>query len=125
MANYININGQSFEVSGSNVSITNGTVYVDGKEIINDLKGIVEIKWEGEVANINSQASVSVAGNVQGDIAAGGSISCGDILTGNAKANGSITCSDIHGDAKAGGSIKCNNIKGSAKAGGSIKVNNV
>lgn len=45
--NQIIINGIKHIVSGRNISVTNGNVYVDGKIIESNLSGEVTIKFEG------------------------------------------------------------------------------
>ena len=57
--NQITINGNSIQVSGNNVSIVNGVIKVNGVVVYSNLTGEVNIKWEGDLANLNSDASVS------------------------------------------------------------------
>lgn len=69
--NVIVINGKRITVEGNNVSVVNNRVYVDGKEVTDSaLSGIVEIKWEGPLATLRSDASVS-CGHVNGNVMAG------------------------------------------------------
>lgn len=106
--NNIVINGKSFNVKGNNVSIINNKVYVDGKQVdTGELSGEVVIKFEGDLANLQSDGGVTVNGNVHGDVDAKGSVNCGN----------------VEGDVDAGGSINCGNVKGDADAGGSIMMN--
>lgn len=102
--NKITINGKAINVEGSNITMQNGNVYVDGKLVEGGLSGEVTIKFEGDLANLKSDGSVAVHGNVNGDARAGGSLSCGDIGQ-DARAGGSLNCKTVNGDAKAGGSI--------------------
>lgn len=105
-SNTIIINGKKFAVSGNNVQIGNGTVIVDGVVVQGELNGIVEVRFEGDLANVNSASSISVKGNVHGDAEAGSHISCGDV-GGNADAGSHISCRDIKGNADAGSHISC------------------
>ena len=102
----ITINGNRIEVKGSHVSIVNGVVKVDGVTVESGLQGVVEVKWEGPIAILQSDASVT-CGDVGGDVSAGGSVHSGNIQ-GGVNAGGSINCQDISGSANAGGSIHCN-----------------
>jgi hypothetical protein len=119
----ITVNGQTFTVSGRDVSIVNGKVIVDGNEItgIGDQKEVV-IKWEGPVANLRAdRGSIEVTGNVEGNVKAGGSVTCGDV-NGEVDAGGSVNCGNVGKDVDAGGSINCGNVGGDADAGGSIRM---
>ena len=60
--NVININGKSISVQGNNISIMNGTVYVDGKLVEEGLSGDVRITFEGDLASLDTSASVTVNG---------------------------------------------------------------
>jgi len=100
----ITINGKRIEVKGSNVSVVNGVVSVDGMTVESGLQGVVEVKWEGPVATLNTDASVT----------------CGDI-GGNVSAGGSVHSENIHGSVTAGGSVHAGDISGGVTAGGSIK----
>lgn len=52
--NKITINGKAFNVSGKNISVNNNSIIVDGVLVQSDLSGIVEVKFEGDLANIKS-----------------------------------------------------------------------
>jgi hypothetical protein len=100
----VTINGTTFTVpDGSSVVVRNNTVTVNGKPLASGLTGIVEIKWDGPMGDLTSDASVR-CGDVAGNVRAGNSISC-DAIRGNANAGNSINCDDIGGNANAGGSI--------------------
>ena len=98
----VTINGTTYE--GDCISITNGSVTVDGVKQEGTLSGVVEIRiTEGILQELNTDASV-VCGDVLGDVNAGGSVSCDD-----------VEC-DVH----AGGSVSCGRVNGSVHAGGSV-----
>jgi len=105
--NIIVVNGTRIEVDGDlrDVHISGDTIRVGGKVVSLGLSGIVEVKWEGPLANVRSSCSVSVKGDVAGRVDAGGSVSCGD----------------VGGDVDAGGSVSCGDVKGSVEAGGSVR----
>lgn len=102
--NQITINGRTISVSGSNIVVTNNTVIVDGKVVSEGLSGIVRIEWAGPLASLDCGASVNVAGDVQGTVDAGGS----------------VTCRSVGGDVDAGGSVNCGAVAGKVRAGGSV-----
>lgn len=103
--NTIIVNGQRFQVSGKNIVVSNGSIIVDGNIVQNGLSGIVEIKFEGDLANLKADGSVRVNGSVSGNVDAGGS----------------VKCSNVNGDVDAGGSVDCGNIQGDISAGGSVR----
>ena len=103
----ITINDKTIEVTGSHISISNGVVKVDGVTVESGLQGVVEVKWEGPIAILSTDASVT-CGDVGGNVTAGGSVHSGNIQ-GSVNAGGSIHAGDISGNASAGGSIKCKN----------------
>jgi hypothetical protein len=99
----ITINGRRIEVQGSNVSVVNGVASVDGVVVESGLYGVVKVEWEGPLANLQSDASVT-CGNVNGSVNAGGSVNCRDIQA-PANAGGSIHAQNIYGNVIAGGSV--------------------
>lgn len=104
--NTIVINGKSHTVSGNNIQIGNGTIMVNGVVIEGELSGIVEVKFEGDLANVTSSSSISVSGSILGNADAGSHISCNDV-GGDADAGSHISCRDIRGKADAGSHISC------------------
>lgn len=100
--NTISINGKSFSVSGSSVSVVNGKIIVDGKLITEGLAGDVHIKWEGDLASLNCN-SCEISGNVGKDV----------------KCNTAKIEGNVGGDVK-GNTIKCGNVQGSVK-GNTVK----
>lgn len=100
----ININGNRIEVvDGSNITINNGSIVVNGRNIYSGTQSIT-VQIQGDVNNIKSDGSVSVTGNVLGSVDAGNSV----------RAN------DIGGDVDAGNSVHASNISGKCDAGNSI-----
>lgn len=105
-ASTIIINGKSHTVKGNNITVSNGKIIVDGKVVQEGLSGEVTIKFEGDLANLKSDSSVIVNGNIEGSASSGGSLKCGD----------------IGHNAVSGGSMKCETVNGSATSGGSMNV---
>jgi hypothetical protein len=102
--NTIIINGTKIQTNGKNISVIGNQVCIDGQMILGDLSGIVEIKFEGDLASLKCQGSATINGNIKGDVDIGGSLSCNDII-GNVDVGGSIKCGNISGDVDAGGSV--------------------
>jgi hypothetical protein len=107
--NRIIINGISQEVSGKNISVQ---IVVDGKVVAQNLSGDINLKFEGDLANLDCTSvtvngnvngtldctSATISGDVTGDVDCT-SINCGNI-TGNVDGT-TVTCGDIGGDVDA------------------------
>lgn len=102
--NTIIINGVKIQTDGKSISIQGDKVFVDGKVVKDGLSGIVKVEFKGDLASLQSDSSVVVHGNVQGDVDAGGSIECGDV-GGSVDAGGSVRSSKVGGNIDAGGSV--------------------
>ena len=105
----ITINGQTINCSGSNITISNGKVIVDGKTIQGNMSGDIHVEIYGDVENIQCGGSVTVHGNA-------GSVDCGGTCT---------VEGDVHGDIDAGNSVNCGNVTGNVDAGNSVHCDNV
>ena len=102
----ININGKTY--NGTNITINNGRVIIDGKVQEEGLSGTVEVKVTGNIGSLKCDGSATVYGDVLGDVHAQNSVEVeGDIL----------------GDVNAGNSVEAENIKGNVKAGNSVYNN--
>jgi len=124
MANRITIEGRTFESDGP-ISVIKGRVVVGGK-LLTELKDVlVRIEVIGDLSSLTTDAEVTVNGNVQGDVDAGGGVSVTGNVQGDVKASGGIECGNVGGYAKAGGGIRAHDISGSVTAGGGIQCNNV
>lgn len=109
----VTFGSRSFSVSrGASISIVNGRVLINGKEVSvdGDLKEVKEIKiivcGAGTVGSIDSDSAIEVQNGVS--------------INGNINAGGSIRCGDVNGSANAGGTVHCGNVTGSASAGGTV-----
>ena len=83
----------------------------------------VTIHWQGKVANLRSDFSVSCA-DVSGYVQAGGAVNCGDV-EGPVSAGGNVNCGDVEGPVKAGGNVSCGDIEGDLVAGGKVTCGDV
>lgn len=112
--NRVTINGQTFESEGP-ITVINGRVTVGGKQLAELKETIIRIEVEGDLSSLKTDASVTVKGNVQGDVDAGGSVTAGDV-GGDVDAGGSVNCGDVKGDVDAGGSINCRTVSGGVRS---------
>lgn len=110
------------DIVGDSITIRKGgRIIVDGKLIVDNAEGVVELVIrEGIVNNITSSAAVTVHGDVQGNVTAEMSVTCGNV-GGDVDADMGVTCGNVGGDVDAGMSINCGDIRGSADAGMSIR----
>lgn len=83
----------------------------------------VTIHWQGKVANLRSDFSVSCE-DVSGYVQAGGAVNCGDV-EGPVSAGGNVNCGDVGGPVKAGGNVSCGDIAGDLIAGGKITCGDI
>lgn len=104
----VTINGKTYK--GKNVSIINGTVFIDGvKQEDSKIKSTtINVVVNGNTKNVEAGGAITVNGEVDGKLDAGSSIK----VTGNVK-----------GNLDAGSSIKVDgDVKGKLDAGSSITI---
>lgn len=116
----ITINGKTY--SGNNVAVIGGNVIIGGKIQEKDMNGIVEINIKGNPVSVESDSSVKVYGNVEGNVTAGGSVKCNDV-NGSINSGGSVKCDNVSGSVNSGGSLSCKNSKVGA-IGNGIHIKN-
>ena len=115
------INGIS--ITGSNIQMSNGKIIVDGKELtdipkdrkititsdqpiyIQELKSAYSVELTGDVQSIDAGTSVTVKGNVSGDVDAGNSATIKGNVGGSVDAGNSVHCGNVSGNVKAGNSV--------------------
>ncbi len=101
----IAINGRIYE--GNNLTVRDDEIYIDGK-LVGDAKdakdGILEVRIKGDAASVVSDASVTINGNVNGDVKAGNYVTCVNIF-GNVRARNYVECQDVKGKCCAGNYI--------------------
>lgn len=103
----VTINGKTIRVNGSNISIIDDQIIVDGKPINEALdKPNITVIVEGDCRILNACGNVTVKGNA-GNIDCRGSCHVEGNVTGNVDASGSVTCGDVGGDIDASGSVRC------------------
>lgn len=98
----VTIDGRSF--SGTNISIKNNKVIVDGVVQEGDLTGPISVAVSGDIDKIDAgSCDTLVAGGNVGSIKSG---------------SGDIDCGDVSGDIQTGsGDVDCNNVGGQIQTG--------
>lgn len=97
---------QTVSVNGDSISIINNKLYINGKEYKFENGNVSELEIKGNVASINSDCSITINGDVAGDVDVGGSVNIVGNVTGDIDAGGSVNISGRHkGDIDAGGSV--------------------
>lgn len=112
LMNSITINDESFIVSGKNVVVKNGTVYINGEKVKEGLSGDVKITFTGDLANLNCTSAV-INGNIQGNVDCT-SATIKDNVGGNVDGT-NINCGDVGGDVD-GTTVSCGNVEGDVDA---------
>ena len=120
----ITINGKNYQ--GNNIRVNNDVVYIDGKKVDDDFteSSLLKVVVEGDINKVETDCSLEVKGNVEGNAKAGGSIRCGNIQ-GSVSAGGSVSCDDIHQNVVASGSVRASKITGNVQASGSGSVRGI
>ena len=105
----VKVNGKTYH--GNNISVINGKIIVDGKEqLSSDCNAELKIVVNGQVDKIITDRSVTVKGNISGNIECGGSCSVDGSVGGEVDCGGSCNVGgSVLGDIDAGGSVS---IKG-------------
>ena len=123
--NRVTINGKTYETETGNISVTGNRVIVDGKDVSGEeYSGVLEIKFEGGLANLSVDNGNVECQDIKGNVRAGGSIHAKSI-TGPVMSGGSLHAETINGDAKAGGSITAGNVSGQPSAQGSLRIEHI
>lgn len=103
----VSVNGKTIRVQGSNITIVNDKIIVDGK-VLNesmDFKNITVIV-EGNCNKLDAAGNVEIKGDC-GSVDCSGSCTIHGNVTGDIDASGSVTCGDVGGDIDASGSVRC------------------
>ena len=102
----ITVNDKTIRVRGSNISIINDKIIVDGKPFDEamDAKNITVIV-EGDCNKLDAAGAVTIKGNC-GSVDCSGSCTIHGDVTGNVDASGSVTCGNVGGNIDASGSVR-------------------
>lgn len=101
------INGISYDVPrGASITVNNGKVIINGKDVSNDFADAKEINItiQGYVESIEANNNILIEGNV-GVAKSGNNLSVSGDILGSASAGNNIKANDIHGSANAGNNI--------------------
>ena len=103
----VSVNGKTIRVSGSNITIINDKIYVDGKLVTDDnIYNNITVIVEGNCNRVDSEGPVEVKGDC-GEVNCSGSCKIQGNVTGKVVASGSVHCGDVGGDISASGSVHC------------------
>jgi hypothetical protein len=118
----ITVNNSNY--GGKSITIINGKVFIDGKDVTPDAKEI-SISVEGNIENleVDHAKAITIKGDVNKVKTGSGDISCGNITGGAQTGSGDIDCGVINGDVQTGsGDVNSTTITGSVRTGsGDIK----
>lgn len=103
-------------VSNHKVIIVNGSV-IECSEV----QDCISIEVQGNVGRIDTLGSVSVTGNVDGDINTQGSVTVGGSCE-SINTQGSVKCGDVNGDIHTMGSVNCGNVSGDIDTMGRVSI---
>jgi len=105
MVSIVSVNGKTY-TGHSSISVINNKVIIDGKEVSNKEKGVIEVVIVGDALNVKSDVAVSIKGNVNGNIDAGSYVKCGNV-GGSVDCGSYVSCEDVGGSVDAGSYINC------------------
>lgn len=83
-----------------------------------------ELTEEKKLEHIEVWGSVSVDGDINGNVTAGHYVECGDV-GGDVKSNGYVECGDVDGNVTAGGNVDCGDVGENVSAGGNVECDDV
>jgi hypothetical protein len=99
-------------------------IRIDGEPVNVESPEALVIKVEGDLADLATSQSVTMDGNVHGDVKAGNSVSCGNV-GGDITAGNKLTCEDVSGDVRAGHDVTCGTVGNGVHAGRDVHCGHV
>lgn len=117
------ING--LNITGNNVTVKNGNIIIDGKDVTPDAK-LINIEVSGDVGEliVDTCEKINITGNAQKIKTASGDVEIGGDVNGDVESmSGDINCENVEGDVHtSSGDIDCGDISGSVSSmSGDIK----
>lgn len=115
-ASSITVNGRTYR--GNNVSIVNGKITVDGKEVDTPSEKKIHITIDGDIGSLNLDCGeIEVSGDVGNLVSHCGNVTLGGDVKGAATLNmGDLECENIFADVQVDmGNVKASTIHGSVK----------
>jgi hypothetical protein len=108
--NKVQVGGKTYNVpDGARIDVVGNRILVDGKALPSEDVRFEEVRIMGNAGAVKSDVSVTVHGNVEGDVNCGGSFK-GTVVNGSVEAGGSVKAECIDGSVSAGGSVKAGKI---------------
>ncbi len=108
------------------VQVRNGRV-LDQREWEKDCVIPLAISAEdlpGKVLELEVWGSISVEGDVNGNVNAGAQVQC-DGINGNVNAGGQVQCDEVNGNVSVGGQVQCDEVNGNVSAGSWVECGDV
>lgn len=103
------------------VVIYQGHTYLENYPKASD----IHVHMDGLCAeNVECAVSLTIDGNVGGNVSAKGSVNC-DAVLGHVTAYGNVNCDEVHGNVQAGGNVNCDDVACNVNAGGSVQCDSV
>ncbi|MDO4974521.1 MAG: helix-turn-helix domain-containing protein [Eubacteriales bacterium] len=102
-------------------------VLYHGHELIgsqSEAERVFRFQYEGPAQNVSCSFDLEISGEVSGNAAAGGDLTCGAVY-GFVEAGGDVTCDSVSGNVRAGGDVTCDNVRGNVTAGGDVTCDDV
>jgi len=99
------INGREF--FGSNISISNNNIIVDGVTQTEQLTGSIDVIIHGDVNSLQNQSGNVTANNVGDIITVSGDVTCGNISGSIRTVSGDVQCGSVGGNIKTGSGDVC------------------
>jgi hypothetical protein len=118
----ITINNSNY--GGKNITIINGKVFIDGKDVTPEGKEInISVQGNIDSLEIDFATSIQVHGDVNKLRSGSANVKCTNITGGVQTGSGDVECTNIEGDVQTGsGDVEATTITGSVKTGsGDIK----
>lgn len=118
----ITVNGRTFK--GNNVSIVNGKITVDGKEVDMPEEKQIHIRIDGDIGSLNLDCGeIEVSGDVGNLVSRCGNVTVGGDVKGEATLNmGDLECENVFADVQVDmGNVKASTIHGAV----STKMGNI
>jgi hypothetical protein len=118
----ITVNSSNY--GGKSITIINGKVFIDGKDVTPDGKEItVSVQGSIDSLEVDSANSIQVHGDVNKLRAGSADVKCTNITGSVQTGSGDIECTSIEGDVQTGsGDVNATTITGSVRTGsGDIK----
>ena len=77
----VTINGKTYNGDGKNITVKDGSIIVDGKQVDHISSSPINITVSGNSGNIETgQGDITIQGDVQGDVKTGqGDVKCGNV----------------------------------------------